>query len=147
MPANSAAWKAIFSLLLRPPFCRFWQKRAVLSPSITCWEKAFCPPAVEHRRKLWSNGYCCWKENYEKNFCPKDLGGCDLLAVLVPMGGDGAVSCWERWRHVAVLSQELLRCDTVISECFPTAFLRSFCKLRDFMGSQNAAMKFVAIPK
>lgn len=46
-----------------------------------------------------------------KSFCSKDLGGCDLT-VPVPMGGDGAVCCWERWRHVAVLSQELLRCDS-----------------------------------
>lgn len=67
--------------------------------------------------------------------------------MLVPMSGDGAVSCWECWRHVAVLSQELLRCDTVISECFPTAFLRSFFNLRDFAGSQNATVKSIAIPR
>lgn len=47
MPANSAARKAIFSLLLRPPFHRLWQKRCLLSPSMSCQEKAFCPPTTE----------------------------------------------------------------------------------------------------
>lgn len=75
MPANSAAWKAIFSLLLRPPFCRLWQKRGLLSPSITRWEKVFCPPTAEHRRKLWSNGYCCWDENYKIKILPEGPGG------------------------------------------------------------------------